>query len=495
MKITHYKKIRTAIKNGGTHIFFAALAVLKILLKPVLHQWGTNYIKVFRQVGAARKEISSSLGKFSFLDCKIFITIVFFTILFLPNYSFAQTSNPISLKVILQEALENNPKIKVAHNKWKAAEYKIKSVKSLEDPMASYGYFAEEAQTKVGPQEQKYGVSQKIPFPGKLNLKGKAQGKHALMLKEQYEATKIEILKDVKFVYYDLFWVDQAVEISEEEKSILEKIEKVAQRKYESNLVGQQDVIKVQVELSKLIKKLFLLRQNRKSLAVKLNSLLNRQQGQDAEVQKIMDVESKSFEYELDEIIKKAQNTRQELIVANLAIEKSQFEKSLAKMAYLPDFTFGAEYIEIGSGTTSLSNDGEDVWIGKVSINVPIWFGKLNAQVKEKEAQLEAAKKNKENVENHVNFEAQDLYFKIVAYKDIVLLYETALLPQAQQAFDSSQIGFETGSITFLDWLDTERTYLQTRLAYYKAITDYHKSIAFLERVVGEELSGGENEN
>jgi len=417
---------------------------------------------------------------------KIFITILFFTILFLPDYSLAQTPTSISLKVILQEALENNPKIKEAYNNWKASKYRIKSVKSLDDPVASYGYFAEEAQTKVGPQEQKYGVSQKIPFPGKLNLKGKAQGKHAQMLKEQYEATKNGITKDVKFVYYDLFWVDQAVEISEEEKSILEKIEKVAQRKYESNIVGQQDVIKVQIELSKIIKKLFLLKQNRKSLAVKLNSLLNRPL--DTEIGKALDVKNKRFEYELDEIINKLHNSRQELIAANLAIEKSQFEKSLAKMAYLPDFTFGAEYTEIGGGTTSLSNDGEDAWMGKVSINVPIWFGKLNAQVKEKEANLEAAKKNKESVENQVNYEAQDLYFKISAYQDIVLLYETALLPQAQQAFDSSQIGFETGSITFLDWLDTERTYLQTRLAYYKAITDYHKSIAFLERVVGEEL-------
>jgi len=417
---------------------------------------------------------------------KLIITIAFSAILFLPDYSFTQTTNSISLKVFLQEALENNPKIKEAYNKWKAAEYKIKSVKSLEDPMASYGYFPEEGQTKVGPQEQKYGVSQKIPFPGKLNLKGKAQAKYAQMLKEQYEATKNEILKDVKFGFYDLFWVDRAVEINEEEKSILEKIEKVAQRKYESNLIGQQDVIKVQVELSKIIKKLFLLRQNRKSLAVKLNSLLNRPG--DTEIEKILDVDNKSFEYELNEILDISQNSRQELIAANLAIEKSQFEKSLAKMAYLPDITLGAEYIEIGGGTTSLSNDGEDAWIGKVSINVPIWFGKLNAQVKEKEALLEAAKKNKEDVENQVNYEAQDLYFKITAYKDIVLLYETALLPQAQQAFDSSQIGFETGSITFLDWLDTERTYLQTRLAFYKAITDYHKSIAFLERVVGEDL-------
>ena len=72
--------------------------------------------------------------------------------------------------------------------------------------------------------------------------------------------------------------------------------------------------------------------------------------------------------------------------------------------------------------------------------------------------------------------------------KEVVDLYETALLPQAEQAFDASQTGFETGSIGFLDWLDTERTYLQTRLAYYKSIVDYNKLVAQLERLVGEEL-------
>ncbi|MCA9405947.1 MAG: TolC family protein, partial [Candidatus Omnitrophica bacterium] len=70
----------------------------------------------------------------------------------------------------------------------------------------------------------------------------------------------------------------------------------------------------------------------------------------------------------------------------------------------------------------------------------------------------------------------------------------SALVPQAEQAFDATQISFETGTVSFLDWLDTERTYLQTRLAYYKAITDYNKSIAFLERVIGGSLQGEHHE-
>jgi len=42
---------------------------------------------------------------------KLIIIIVFSVILFLPNFSLAQTPASISLKVFLKEAVENNPKI------------------------------------------------------------------------------------------------------------------------------------------------------------------------------------------------------------------------------------------------------------------------------------------------------------------------------------------------------------------------------------------------
>jgi len=171
------------------------------------------------------------------------------------------------------------------------------------------------------------------------------------------------------------------------------------------------------VELSKIIQKNLLLQQNRKSLAAKLNSLLNRQQM--AEINQVLNVNDTPFYYDLDELIDMVKNTRQELLMANLSVEKAEYERSLARLAYLPDFTIGAEYIEIGSGSTGNVNDGQDAWMGMVSVNVPIWFGKLSAQVKEREAQFQAAMKNKENIENQVEFEVQDIYFKIKAYKDI----------------------------------------------------------------------------
>jgi outer membrane protein TolC len=399
---------------------------------------------------------------------------------------YADEPKALTLEDLIAEALSNNPQIQAAYNTWKAAEYEIKQESGLPDPTARYTYFGKNVETRVGPQEHKYGVSQKIPFPGKLHVKAQKQRKQAAIFKEQYEATKREIIKNVKFVYYDIFWVERAIRITEEEKAILEGLEKVAQRRYEANLTPQQDVIKVQVELSRFIDKLFLLRQNRNSLVAKLNSILNRPYGTRLNV--IGKVEVVEFKYDLDELRQMAQATSQELLAANLSIERAAYEKSLAKLDYLPDITLGLDYIQVGDGRTTAPNDGQDAWMGMVAINVPLWFDTLGAQLNEKRARLEATKNNYANVENSIVYEVEDLYFKVTTYKDIISLYRNALIPQTEQAFEAAKTGYETGGVDFLNWLDAERILLQTRLAYYKAITDYQKSIAYLERVVGKDL-------
>jgi outer membrane protein TolC len=392
----------------------------------------------------------------------------------------------VSIGALVDEGLKNNPGIRAAYNEWQAALYKAEQVRSLPDPAASFSYFGENVETRVGPQQRKYGASLKIPFPGKLNLKGDAQASHAEMLKEKYEAAKRELIKKIKFTYYDIFWIDKAVQINEEEKLVLENLEKVARRKFESDLAPQHDAIKAQVELIRIIDKLLLLKRTRNSLAAKMNSLLNRPEGR--QFAAVRDVEPEPFKYGLQELHKISRRSRQELLAAKLDIERKQYEESLARLDYLPDFTLGFDYIEVGGGSTARADDGQDAWMGRISINLPIWFDKLESQLIEKEAALQASKKNYENIENSVAYEVEDLYFKITTYMDIVSLYKTALIPQTEQSFEAARTGYETGKVDFLNWLDSERILLQTRVAYYKAIVDYQKSIAYLERVAGRDL-------
>lgn len=423
---------------------------------------------------------------------KIKNIIIYFLALLIYGHTVLLSAEPliqekvVILEELTDEALNNNPQIQALYNSWKAAEYKVKQVTSLPDPMASYTYFSESIETKVGPQEAKYGLSQKIPFPGKLNLKGKTAQKHAQITKQKYEAVKRTVIKNVKFAYYDIWWVDRAIQVTESEKDILSSLERVAREKFQTNQTPQQDVIKAQVLISKLLDKLFLLRQQRKSLTAKMNSLLDRPKG--TFLGQLKEFQIIDFKYSLRELHHLSRKNRQELIAADLDVEKKQFQKSLAKLDYFPDFTLGVNYTQIGDGYTPMSNDGQDAWMGSLAVNIPIWFGKLEAQLKEKKALLEAAKENYENVTNSIAYEVEDLYFKVISYKDVISLYKTALIPQTEQSFQAAKIAYESDEVDFLNWLDSEKVLLQTRLAYYRAIADYQKSIAFLERIVGKDL-------
>ncbi len=418
---------------------------------------------------------------------KIRCIILFFIVLsLLPINAHSQEIMLESLDSLIDEALQNNPQIKAAFNNWKAEEFKIRQVSGLPDPTARYTYFGESVETKVGPQKHKYGVSQRVPFPGKLSLKAQAQAKNAAMFKEKYEATKREVIKNIKFVYYDIFWVDTAIQISEEEKSLLENMERVAQRKYESNITPIQDVIKAQIGLSRIIDKLIFLEQNRRSLEAKMNALLDRPRG--TEFNKTGNIGLTEFNYSIEGLLELANNNRQELIAATLDIERTKYQRSLAGLDFMPDFSFGFDYIQVGKGSTSLPDDGQDAWMTTFAVHVPIWLDKQFAELREKQVSLRASKQNYESIKNSVIYEVEDMFYKINTYSDIISLYKTALIPQTEQAFEASKTSYETGRVDFLNWLDAERVLLQTRLAYYKTIADYQKSIAYLERIIGRDL-------
>ncbi|MFH1652848.1 MAG: TolC family protein [Pseudomonadota bacterium] len=398
----------------------------------------------------------------------------------------ALAADKTRLDSLVDEALNNNPQIFGSRSSWEAEKYKITQSRSLPDPTAHYGYYGESVETRVGPMKHKVGASQKIPFPAKLVVQGRSQKKSAEIFKEEYEATERELIKNVKLVYYDIYWVDKAIQTTEGEKAILESLERVAKKRYESKLAPLQDVIKTQVAISELIEKLYTLNENRKSFVSQMNSLLNRDRN--SSFDNVVNLNTSEFNHSLKDLSGMAGISRQELKGAKIAIEKAQNERTLAKLNYVPDFTFGFDYTFIDKGNIAVQNNGKDAWLGTVSLNIPIWLNKINAQVKEKKAVLQAAKENYVDTKNRVEYEVESLYYRINSGKDVINLYKNALIPQAQQSFDAAKVGYESGEVDFLNWLDSERTLLQVRLTYYKAVADYQKSIAQMERVVGEDL-------
>ena len=314
---------------------------------------------------------------------KIFLIIIFLNILFLSlGYAVEKKVEIEELDLLIEEALDYNPKLQSAYAKWKEGVHKSKRITSFPNPKASYTIFGDNIETRVGPQQKKYGVSQKIPFPAKLVVKGRTYSKKANILEEKYEALGQEIIKNVRFIYLDIFWVDKAIQTTKEERILLESFERVVRRKYETNIKHQNDVIKTQTEISKLIDNLYLLKKHRKTLVEKMNKLLNRHHG--TKFGKTQDIKPVELKYNLEELHKIADYFSKELAIATLNIKKAAHEKTQAKLDYFPDFSFGMNYIQIGSGSTTMPSDGKDAWMVNIGVSVPLWFNELSANLKEK---------------------------------------------------------------------------------------------------------------
>jgi len=69
--------------------------------------------------------------------------------------------------------------------------------------------------------------------------------------------------------------------------------------------------------------------------------------------------------------------------------------------------------------------------------------------------------------------------------QDVVKLYVSGSLRQAQDSRDISQYAYKAGAATLLDFLDAERSYRSTQLAYRQALAAYMLSLEQLRQAIG----------
>ncbi len=413
----------------------------------------------------------------------LFVLVFFGTF---PLFSQEMPKRKTGLSELIQEALRQNPQIKAARNEWQAVLKNIPQAKSLPDPMLSYSRFGQSIETRLGPQRNKLSLSQKFPFFGKLSLKGEIVQSAALIFEEQYNAVKADTVLKVKKSYFSIFWFDKALKISREEKDVLRRLSRIARKKYETGTANQQDVLKAQLEISRVTDKILILEQGKKGVVAGLNSLLNR--SPDSFLGEAEELQIPVLKVELKDLYEWAKELRPELRKARFFIEKNERSLKLAKKNYYPDFKIMVDYIDIGGGTTTNVKDGRNSWMASIGINIPIWRGKLHASEAEAAIKIEASRESYKNVENKTLSRVNELFFEVKTASEEVNLYKYSLLPQAEQSLKASEVGYLAGKVDFLNLLDSERMLLQIKIGYFKAIADLGKSIAQLERIVGKEL-------
>jgi outer membrane protein TolC len=382
----------------------------------------------------------------------------------------------------------HNPGLEAAFNRWKAALERVTQVKSLPDPRLNYAYYIEEVETRVGPQRQKFGISQTFPWFGKLKLNGNAAFEAANAEQEQYEKAKLHLFYRVKSAYYEYYYLGQAVAITKEHIKLLANLESVARTRFKTGQASHAAVIHAQVELGKLDDRLRTLESLREPIVAKLNAALNRPT--DASLPWPQEIPYDHTAFTDQEALEWLAQRNPDLKRLDFLAEKEQFAVQLTRKNYYPDITIGLDYVDTEEALMPYTPDsGKDPLIAKASINVPIWYGKYRAA--EKEARLRHASVKEQRVDTENQLEV-DLKLALYHFRDAerkIDLYRDTLVPMADESMKVAQLGFQAGKVSFISLIDAERLLLEFQLAYERALADRVNRLAEIETLVNKDLS------
>ena len=452
-------------------------------------------------VGGWELEIGSwkletvSLKAFKFLVSRL--SILLFVLLQLLAYSFPLLAQeePIGeekeqyLETHLITAAENNPELKALFNQYLAALEEVKQQGVLPDPQMSFGYFILPVETRVGQQKATASFSQMFPWFGTLDAQQQVATEKAKIKLHMFHIAKAELYRDIRITFNDLYYLEKAIAITEENLELLESFKSISEVTFESGKTGFSSVLQVQMEQEELQSKLEFLQDSRLPLLAKFEQLLN------TNLEEPVDLPDSLWEEELvlgkSQIYETILATSPHIVHLRHEAKAYGYEAEVAEKMGMPSITLGTTYTNITPRTNvdpgmAIPDNGQDAFIfPQLGLRLPIYRKKYRAMKKEALLQQEAVGYQKENMENELLTEMEQLYRDYLEAERKVKLY-TRLTSLAEQSLRLLQTELATGKNDLFEIIRVERKLLNYRLELAKARTEKNNNVYRINYLMGE---------
>ncbi len=383
----------------------------------------------------------------------------------------------LDLEEVIRQVIERNQEIIAAENRARAAEEKIPQARAFDDPQVGIMQWSIPSNFNLGKADETwYTLSQNFPFFGKRALRGNVATLEHDMANEASRGVRLRVIREAKEAYFDLFFAHKALEIHHSQRELARKFSQVTQEKFSVGAVGQQDVLRAQMELLNLSNEIEGLEQARELQEARLNTILNRPPDTPLGMPQFPTLPA--VEPKLETLQREAEETRPENRMQSLAIQRGEESIKLARRDLLPDVMAEVAYWDV--------HDGSNRWMASIKINIP-WINKkkYDARVRENEAERSRAQADRQATMNDSALRIKALLVRFAASKRLVKLYETGLLPLAEQSLEAATIGYQARKNDFLTLIDAQKNLKELETTYFQALTDIQKSLAELEEMTG----------
>ena len=348
------------------------------------------------------------------------------------------------------------------------------------------------------------GISQTIPYPGKLGLRRQSAEYEARAVAAELDATRLDVERNVRSQYFELFYLDRAIEIAERNRAVLADVIQVTEAHYAAGTGGQQDVLKARVDAARLGETASSLLEQSRAVIAQLNAALDRES--DAPVTSPVippAIASAAIDSNPSRVRFTSQTLGARVVgspllplaeLQDLAVKQNpllraseargqaqQARLSLAQKGSKPDIDLSIQYGQ--------RDYRPDMISAVVSLPIPLHRGSRQQQeILEARSDLVATEADRRAQINSVRAQVAKLVSDIERERTELALYVKAILPQGSAAASASLASYQAGRSDLLSVLDNQSTLFTYQTAYYRALADFAKSLADLEQVVGGEV-------
>jgi outer membrane protein TolC len=396
------------------------------------------------------------------------------------------------LEQLVEFALANNPEIKASEERWQMTVNRAAQAGSLDDPMLMLkiqnGLIREPFNFDRDPDTAKViGLSQMIPAHGKRALQRQGALREAEADRWRIEERRIELRRMVKETWYRISAVDRFLEILEKNITALDDLLRFSETMYGVGQGLQQDVLKAQLERSKMEEMRISLQQRRRTLLASLNTLLYRPA--DTALPAIPPTDIVPLQLEQIALETLAEAHRPALKALSAQIEKAQLNRQLAEKEFFPDYTLSFEYMQRESG---MESEGYDMYSASVSFNLPVQRQRRYAMVAEAGAENRMLLAERDMLRNQIRLAVADSLAALDGKGKLTRLYKEGILFQADSVLEATISSYRAGKTDFMKVLDSQMALFNLEREYHEAVADYQMQLAVLEGVVGAPLPGDE---
>jgi len=391
---------------------------------------------------------------------------------------------PTPLAQLIAEAEANNTQISAADHSWKAATHVAQQVATLPDPQFTVQQFSVGSPKPFEGFSNSdfayigFGASQDLPYPGKLRLKGDVANRDADTQQAQADVVRASVIEQVKLVYLRLAYLEATLAILQKNDAVLKPLIQNGLSQYSLGQGSQADVLKAQLEHTKILREVTMHHQEMGELQADLKQLLHR--SQDSADILPEQLTAAPLRYTSEELQTLVQEHNPAVHMDANAVQKHDAQLKSAQRDGKPDFNVGYMFEQTGGGY-------RDYYELTLNMRLPR-RKRAEGEIAEATEYLNQSKQELDSQVQQQLAEVQKQYVTVSSTEELLKEYQEGLIPQAEAAFHSEEAAYQSNKEQFAPVLSSLLDVLSFEHDYQQALLDHETALAHLETLTGATL-------